>query len=122
MSLADILNLSRPGLVAVGVAASITVVGFTLYSLQYDPKVWDACEGVALIAGADAPFARVTERYLQQTRNWSQADYCIDKNVARGGEHIVSVRRSGRRVGGGEGFRLRIDPANMTVRGELAHE
>lgn len=124
MSLAQILNLSRPRLALAVLAGSAAVVGFSLHSLRYHPKVFDACEGVAVAAATpeDAAFERTAEIYLRQTRNWSLGDYCIDKNARAGDEHRVSVYRRGLLVGGGEGFRIRIDPATMTVKGELAHE
>ncbi|MBX7197754.1 MAG: hypothetical protein K1X51_00085 [Rhodospirillaceae bacterium] len=123
MSLAQILNLSRPRL-AVGVlVGSVAVVAFSLHSLRYHPKVFDACAGVASVTTPEnAAFERAAEIYLRQTRNWSLGDYCIDKNARAGDEHRVSVFRRGMLVGGGEGFRIRIDPATMTVKGELAHE
>jgi len=124
MSLSNILNLSQPRLVAVVLVGSVAVVGFALHSLQYNPKVWDACERVPITSAiaADGSLERVTERYLEQTRNWSQSDYCVVKNSTRGNEQIVSVYRRGRRVGGGEGFQIRIDPVRMAVTGELAPE
>ncbi len=123
-SLAQTLNLSRPRLAVAVLVGSIAVVGFALHSLRYHPKVFDACEGVTAAAGTGqaADFERVAEIYLRQTRNWSLGDYCVNKNARAGDEHRVSVFRRGMLVGGGEGFRIRIDPATMTVKGELAHE
>ncbi|MHB1204085.1 MAG: hypothetical protein ACYCZX_00845 [Rhodospirillaceae bacterium] len=124
MSLAEILNLSQPRLVAAVVVASVAVAGISVQSLLYQPKVFDACAGVAMTAAVieEAPFDEVAELYLRKTRGWSQGDYCIDKKWIKGNERIVSVLRRGMLVGGGEGFQLRIDPAGMTVKGELAHE
>jgi len=121
MSLAEILNLSRPRLVVAVVVGSVAVVGFSLHALRYHPKVFDSCEGVAL-AAPEGEFERVTEVYLRETRNWSVGDYCIDETVTAGNERRISVSRRGMLVGGGEGFRLRIDPVSKAVKGELPHE
>lgn len=124
MSLSQILNLSRPRLAVAVLVGSIAVVGFSLHALRYHPDVFDACEGVAATTPTpeEAAFERAAEIYLRQTRNWSFGDYCIDKNARAGDEHRVSVYRRGMLVGGGEGFRIRIDPVTMTIKGELAHE
>lgn len=124
MSLAQILNLSRPRLAIAVLAGSIAVVAFSLHSLRYHPDVFDSCEGVAATTPTpeQAAFERATEIYLRQTRNWSLGDYCIDKNARAGDEHRVSVYRRGMLAGGGEGFRVRIDPVTMTIKGELPHE
>src|SRR4051812_5509137 len=122
MSLAEILNLSKPRLVAAVLVGSAAVMAVSVQSLLYQPKVFDACAGVPMMATVDAAFDEVAELYLRKTRGWSPGDYCIDKKWTKGNEHIVSVLRRGVLVGGGEGFQVRIDPASMTVRGELAHE
>ena len=124
MSLRDILNLSQPRLVIAVLVGSAAVVGFALQSLRYHPKPFDSCAGVEIApaTGEGAAFERVTEVYLRQTRNWALGDYCIDENVAAGNERRVSVLRRGMLVGGGEGFRVRIDPVSMNVKGELPHE
>jgi hypothetical protein len=121
MSVAEILNLSKPRLVAavlIGIAALVVV---SVQSLLYHPKIFDACVGMALTAST-APLTEVMEQYLRRTRGWSEGDYCIDKEWVKGNERIISVLRRGVLVGGGEGFQVRIDPASMTARGELAHE
>jgi hypothetical protein len=124
MSLAEILNLSKPRLVAAVLVGSVAVVAISLQSLRYQPKVFDACAGVEVTAAAGVadPFDDVMDQYLRKTRGWSEGDYCIDKKWIKGTEHIFSVLRRGVMMGGGEGFQVRIDPTSMTVKGELAHE
>lgn len=124
MALRDILNLSQPRLVVAVVVGSAAVVGLALQALRYHPQPFDACAGVAIApaTGEGGEFERVTEVYLKQTRNWSLGDYCIDENVTAGNERRVSVLRRGMLVGGGEGFRVRIDPVSMNVKGELPHQ
>jgi hypothetical protein len=124
MSLAEILNLSKPRLVAAVLVGSAAVVAVSLQSLRYQPKIFDACAGVEVTAAisAEAPFGEVMEQYLRKTRGWSEGDYCIDKKWIKGTEHVFSVLRRGVMMGGGEGFQVRIDPASMTVKGELSHD
>jgi hypothetical protein len=121
MSLAQILNLSKPRLVAAVLVGSVAMAVVSVQSLLYQPKVFDACAGVVMPA-AEAALDEVAELYLRKTRGWSQGDYCIDKAWIKGNERIVSVLRRGMLVGGGEGFQVRIDPASMAVTGELPHE
>ena len=121
MSVSEILNLSRPRLVIAVVVGSVAVVGFSLHSLRYHPKIFDSCEGIALVA-PEGEFERAVEVYLRDTRNWSVGDYCIDDNVSAGSERRISISRRGMLVGGGEGFRLRIDQVSKVVRGELPHQ
>ncbi len=88
MSLAQILNLSRPRLVVAVLAGSIAVVAFSLHALRYHPDVFDACEGVAALPATpeNAAVESAAEIYLRQTRNWSLADYCIDRSARAGDE------------------------------------
>jgi hypothetical protein len=123
MSLRQILNLSQPRLAAAVIVGCAVVVGFSLQTLRYQPKVFDACEGVPYAGdAADADFDRAVEKYLEETRRWSTGDYCIDKRTTRGAERIASVYRRGKLVGGGEGFLVRVDPATMTALGEMKRE
>jgi hypothetical protein len=124
MSLAEILNLSKPRLVAAVLVGSAAVVAVSLQSLRYQPKIFDACAGVLSppAVTTEAAFDDVAAQYLRKTRGWSEGDYCIDKKWIKGTEHVFSVLRRGVMMGGGEGFQFRIDPATMTVKGEMAHD
>ena len=124
MSLSEILNLSKPRLVAAVLVGSAAVVGISLQALRYQPRIFDACAEVVVlpVVAAEDPFDEVAEQYRRRTRGWTEGDYCVDKKWIKGREHIYSVLRAGVLVGGGEGFQFRIDPASMTVKGELPHE
>jgi hypothetical protein len=123
MSLRQILNLSQPRLAAAVVVGCAVVVGFSLQTLRYQPKVIDSCEGVRITPDPnDADFERAVERYLEETRRWSLGDYCIATRSQRGRERIAEVFRRGPLVGGGEGFLVRVDPATMTALGEMKRE
>jgi hypothetical protein len=123
MSLAQILNLGKPRLAAAVFVGCAVTVGFSLQMLRYQPKVIDSCEGVSIaVDPTDADFERAVEKYLEETRRWSQGDYCIASKSTRGRERIAAVFRRGPLVGGGEGFLVRVDPATMTALGEMARE
>jgi hypothetical protein len=123
MSLRQILNLSQPRLAAAVVVGCAVVVGLSLQALRYQPKVTDSCAGVSIaVDPTDAAFERAVEKYLEETRRWSQGDYCIASRTQRGAERIATVFRRGPLVGGGEGFLVRVDPATMTALGEMKRE
>jgi hypothetical protein len=106
-------------------AGGLVLVVITVQALRYEPQFYDPCEGVgrAVEKVEEAPFVRLAEQYLQQTRNWTEADYCVGKKWTEGGERIVAVLKRGKRVvGSGGDLQVHINPAAMTVTGERAYQ